>query len=62
MRDLGMKEPPAWYVTQDEEDYYMHTGKLSKALAANAANADLNGIRVPVDKMMVVIRKQKVML
>ena len=47
MRDLGMKEPPAWYVPRDEIDYYMQTGQLPKALAANAANADLTGVRVP---------------
>ena len=47
MRDLGMKEPPAWYVPRDEIDYYMQTGQLPKALAANAAYADLQGIRVP---------------
>ena len=48
MRDLGMKEPPAWYVPRDEIDYYIQTGNLPKALAANAANADLKGICVPV--------------
>ena len=47
MRELGYKEPPAWYVPRDEIDYYMQTGQLPKALAANAANADLTGIRVP---------------
>ena len=32
----------------DEEDYYIHTGKLLKALAATAAYADLTGIHVPI--------------
>ena len=36
------------YVPADEEDYYMQTGKLPKALAANAARADLQGICVPI--------------
>ena len=35
------------YVPADDIDYYMKTGKLPKALAANAADADLNGICVP---------------
>ena len=32
---------------RDDIDYYMQTGQLPKALAANAAYADLQGIRVP---------------
>ena len=36
-----------YYVPRDEIDYYMQTGKLPKALAANAAYADLSGISVP---------------
>ena len=36
------------YVPRDEEDYFMCTGKLSKALAAHVADADLNGVRVPI--------------
>ena len=43
-----MKEPPVWYVPRDDIDYYMQTGKLPKALAAHAAEADLNGVRVPI--------------
>ena len=39
-----MKEPPAWYVPKDEEDYYMQTGQLPKTLAAEA---DLSGVVVP---------------
>ena len=35
------------YVPRDDIDYYMQTGQLPKALAANAAYADLQGIRVP---------------
>ena len=35
------------YVPADNIDYYMQTGKLPKALAAHAADADLNGICVP---------------
>ena len=35
------------YIPRDDVDYYMQTGQLPKALAANAAYADLNGIRVP---------------
>ena len=35
------------YVPADEEDYYIRTGKLPKALAAHAAQADLNGVHVP---------------
>ena len=35
------------YVPHDEEDYFIQTGKLSKALAATSARADLTGIRVP---------------
>ena len=46
-RDLGYDKPPVMYVPADEEDYYMRTGTLPKALAANAAHADLSGIRVP---------------
>ena len=46
-REQGLNAPPAWYVPRDEADYYMQTGKLPKALAANAAYADLTGIRVP---------------
>ena len=37
MREEGLQAPPVMYVPADEEDYYMRTGKLSKALAANAA-------------------------
>ena len=48
MRDAGLKAPPVMYVPQDEIDYYMQTGQLPKALAANVANADLQGIRVPI--------------
>ena len=47
MREQRMREPPVMYVPRDEIDYYMQTGQLPKALAANAANADLQGIRVP---------------
>ena len=47
MRKAGLPAPPVMYVPQDEEDYYMQTGKLPKALAAHAAQADLNGVRVP---------------
>ena len=36
------------YVPADEEDYLIQTGKLPKALAAHAADADLQGIRVPI--------------
>ena len=36
------------YIPADEEDYFMQTGTLPKALAANAAYADLAGIRVPI--------------
>ena len=46
-RTAGLKEPPAWYLPRDEADYYMQTGQLPKALAANAAYADLQGVRVP---------------
>ena len=35
------------YVPRDDVDYYMQTGTLPKTLAANAAYADLQGIRVP---------------
>ena len=35
------------YVPRDDIDYYMQTEQLPKALAANAAYADLQGIRVP---------------
>ena len=35
------------YVPQDEEDYFIRTGTLPKALAAHMADADLSGIRVP---------------
>ena len=35
------------YIPADEEDYFIQTGKLSKTLAANVAQADLTGIRVP---------------
>ena len=47
MREEGRDAPPVMYVPADEEDYYMRTGNLPKALAATAANADLAGIRVP---------------
>ena len=47
MRDQGLKAPPVMYVPRDDIDYYMQTGQLPKALAANAAYADLQGIRVP---------------
>ena len=47
MREQGYKEPPVWYVPRDDIDYYMQTGKLPKALAATAAEANLNGITVP---------------
>ena len=47
MRDAGMKEPSTWHVPRDDIDYYMQTGKLPKALAAHAADADLKGISVP---------------
>ena len=36
------------YIPADEEDYFIQTGKLPKALAANAARADLKGVRVPI--------------
>ena len=36
------------YVPADEEDYYIRTGKLPKALAAHSAQADLAGVCVPV--------------
>ena len=42
-----IKRSSVMYIPQDEEDYYMHTGKLPKALAAASANVDLNGVRVP---------------
>ena len=42
-----MKAPPVMYVPRDEIDYFIQTGQLPKALAANAANANLKGIRVP---------------
>ena len=32
-REQGLREPPVMYVPRDDEDYYMQTGKLSKALA-----------------------------
>ena len=48
MREQGLREPPAWYASQDEEDYFIQTGTLPKALAATSANVDLNGVRVPV--------------
>ena len=49
MRDAGKTLADLhYYVPHDEEDYYMQTGKLPKALTANAANADLNGVHVPV--------------
>ena len=48
MRDAGkMLADLHYYVPQDEEDYFMQTGQLPKALAANMADADLEGIRVP---------------
>ena len=47
-REQGYKEPPVLYVPRDDIDYYMQTGQLPKALAANAAYADLTGIRVPI--------------
>ena len=47
-REQGYREPPVMYVPRDEVDYYMQTGNLPKALAANAARADLAGIRVPI--------------
>ena len=47
MREQGLKAPPVMYVPHDDIDYYMQTGQLPKALAANAAYADLQGIRVP---------------
>ena len=47
MREQGKHAPPVMYIPQDEEDYYIRTGKLPKALAANSAQADLTGIRVP---------------
>ena len=46
-RTAGYKEPPVWYVPRDDIDYYMQTGTLPKTLAANAAYADLQGVRVP---------------
>ena len=49
------------YVPHDEEDYFIRTGKLPKALAATAANADLRGVRVPIRQDDVVIRMHKVM-
>ena len=61
MREQGLNAPPVMYVTQDEEDYFIHTGKLSKALAANAIRVDLNGICVPIRQDDVVIRMQQVM-
>ena len=47
MREQGLKAP-TWYVPHDDIDYYMQTGQLPKALAANATYADLTGVRVPV--------------
>ena len=43
-REQGLQAPPVMYVPQDEENYFIRTGKLPKALAANMANADLNGV------------------
>ena len=60
-REAGLPAPPVMYVPADEEDYYIRTGKLSKALAAHAADADLNGIRVPIRQDDVVIRMHKVL-
>ena len=63
MRDNGkMVADLHYYVPQDEEDYFIQTGKLPKALAAHAANADLNGIRVPQRQDDVLIRMHKVLL
>ena len=45
-----MHAPPVMYISQDEEDYYIRTGKLPKALAANSVQADLTGIHVPQRK------------
>ena len=42
-----MTRPEVMYVPQDEEDYFMRTGKLPKALAAHMADADLTGMHVP---------------
>ena len=50
------------YIPADEIDYFICTGKLPKALAANAAYADLHDIRVPTRQKMVVIRMHKEML
>ena len=47
MREQGMHASLIMYAPQDEEGYYIHTGTLLKALAANAAQADLTGISVP---------------
>ena len=48
MRNVGLEAPPVMYVPADEEDYYMLTEKLPKALAAHSAEAYLKGVRVPV--------------
>ena len=56
MREQGLAAPPVMYVPQDEEDYYMQTGQLPKALAATSAQADLTGIVFLKDRTMVLFR------
>ena len=52
MREQRLERPPVMYVPQDEEDYYMRTGKLPKALAASSANADLTEYVFLIDRTM----------
>ena len=60
-RTAGLKAPPVMYVPADEEDYFIRTGTLPKALAAHSAQADLTGIRVP-HRMMILMQMYKVIL
>ena len=63
MRDAGkMLADLHYYVPQDEEDYFMQTGKLSKALAAIWQMQILKEYVFLKDKMMVAIRMHKVLL
>ena len=49
MRDAGQTLADLhYYVPHDEEDYFIQTGKLPKALAVTVANVDLKGVRVPI--------------
>ena len=54
-----MDRPDVMYVPADEEDYFIRTGTLPKALAAHMAEADLTGIHVPHRQQVVAIRMQK---